>query len=141
MKVVLMKEILCRSCVRLTRHRVSTLEQIFRYLPESAKADQRINFACPGCKHLANVSVPDETKAFECPDNTQHPDGTISYLVMLGCDQKNCRLQITIFAPMEPGTSSDQANARTTEWIYDDLTCQKGHLVAQPYAIRGVVKL
>jgi hypothetical protein len=131
MKTVWMKEIQCQSCPRQTRHLVPTLEEVFRYLPESAKVLQSINFACPACKHLGVVPIPIKAKMFDCPDNKQHPDDTISYLVTLGCDQQNCKLPITIFSPMEPGTSSDQANTRMNEWTYDDLTCQKGHQLAQ----------
>src|SRR6266481_6518066 len=137
MKDVWMKEIQCQRCPTQTRNLVSTLEQIFRYLPESAKVLQQVNFACPRCKHLVLVQIPTEKKLFECPDNKQHPDDTISYLVKLGCDQQNCKLPITIFAPMEPGTSSDQANSGMNEWIYDELTCQKGHPLAHPYVLRG----
>jgi hypothetical protein len=100
---------------------------------------QSVNFACPECKHLAAVPVPDEIKPFECPDQLQHPDDTISYLVFLGCGDKNCKLQIPVFAPMEPGTKSAQADARMRAWLYDDLTCQAGHPLQHPYVLRGVI--
>src|SRR5437762_5481133 len=57
MQLTMVNEVCCGKCERTTLYRASTLEKIFRHLPQSARDDQQIGFVCPHCKHLALADV------------------------------------------------------------------------------------
>jgi len=138
MPVVGMKYLKCIHCQRETRHRTSTLEQVFQRLPVSATVSQQIPYACPACNHLGVADVPIVSKLFDFLDRKRHPDDAVEFLVHLECEQDNCESRIIVFAPMERGTGDDQAKLRMKQWIRSDLKCQQGHPLRHPYFLLGM---
>src|SRR5258708_20955633 len=101
MPILRMKEICCRNCGRPTRNLESSHQEMFARLSASSTDTQQTFYACPECSHLGLAEIPNEGKWVDVPDDKQHPDGAVVFLVALECANSNCRSRVPVLAPMK----------------------------------------
>ncbi len=139
---VFIREIECSNCGTLTRHRVSTLDEIIPRQSRSIGDEKHINYACPECNTLALSRVVRGAKIIRDMDLSKFPDDLRIFVVSLECDQKGCESPVILLA----GVKAEILEApplihMQTKWHNRSAVCESGNSPAFPLSIREVVKL
>ena len=107
-------------CPRFGEHQIESYMEI-----------EGINFLCPSCTHLGPAVIPCESKQFDCPDQREHPDDVIWFLVALRCADNNCESHVLSLARLRRDT--DDLSAVMANWKDTGVQCQQGHPLQKPF--------
>ena len=98
--------------------------------------ESQTEYVCPNCTRLQLAPVPVESKEVQVEDLSKHPDGTVSYYVLLECEKVECKAPVVVLSPTERGTDGAQLTRTILqEWTYVDGRCAKGHKAMRPFLI------
>ena len=127
MPVVAVNYVECYECGTRIPLLASSLAGKLGYPTDSSTDGIDVFFACPQCKHVAPSHIPFQREQLGIPAGKQSPDDRVPCVVLLECDQGDCRSQISILAAVEIGIPRPQVKALIRGWQFDKrVTCPAG---------------
>jgi hypothetical protein len=90
--------------------------------------------ACSHCRHVGMYSLlansPDRGPRDSVVSLAQNAD--CEFLRWLGCEEKNCKILLPVFAQWSAATSAGERQADIKTWVWDGLHCLAGHSISKP---------
>jgi hypothetical protein len=135
MPVVLMKNVHCGVCDRLTPLLMSSLDGKLGYRSNSAIYGLEIFFACPHCNSVGQTVIPPQVMKLAIAEGQQHTGDLVPFRVLLECAQ-GCETRIEVLGAAKTGMDTSKLRNLCRHWKFGrDVRCENMHPPIYPIQI------
>jgi hypothetical protein len=136
MPVVLVKNVHCGVCGKLTPLLASSLESKLDYRPSSTIYGLEIFFACPHCNTVGQTVILPQVVKLAIAEGRLHPGDLVPFRVLLECAKRRCETRIEVLGAANTDIDTSKLRNLCRHWKFSrDVRCENMHPPIYPIQI------